>query len=145
MYTVACETSSRLQALENEKLSLANQVSHLSSVNERLLSELQTSQQLYLTEGFQRCQYMCGKMFPDLDFNQVPYTEDKLTERLLSGWLLAMPSTSGLTTSPAVWRHASFMLWFFIGGPPPFLFHASIPFSGFELILCLLGFCPLGF
>lgn len=62
MYTVACETTFRLQALENENFSLANQVSHLSSVNERLLSELQICQQLYLTEGFQRYQYMCGKI-----------------------------------------------------------------------------------
>lgn len=52
MYIVACETTSRLHALETEMFSLANQVSHLSSVNEQLLSELQTSQQLYLTEGF---------------------------------------------------------------------------------------------
>lgn len=52
MYVVACETTTRLQTLENNKFSLANQVSNLSSVNEQLLSELQTSQQLYLTEGF---------------------------------------------------------------------------------------------
>ncbi|KMZ59995.1 hypothetical protein ZOSMA_62G00300 [Zostera marina] len=31
MYVVSCETSSRLQTLENEKFSLANQVSHLLS------------------------------------------------------------------------------------------------------------------
>ncbi|KMZ67486.1 hypothetical protein ZOSMA_267G00400, partial [Zostera marina] len=43
MYVVACETTSRLQALENEKFSLANQVFHLSLVNEQLLSELRTS------------------------------------------------------------------------------------------------------
>ncbi|KMZ73924.1 hypothetical protein ZOSMA_13G01320 [Zostera marina] len=42
-YVVACETTSRLQALENEKFLLANHVSHLSSVNEQLLSDLQTS------------------------------------------------------------------------------------------------------
>lgn len=52
MYIAACEVTSRLQALENDKFSLASQVSHLSSVNEQLLFELQTSQQLYLTEGF---------------------------------------------------------------------------------------------
>lgn len=44
MYVVSYETTVRIHTLENEKFSLANQVSHLNSVNEQLLSELQTSQ-----------------------------------------------------------------------------------------------------
>ncbi|KMZ74424.1 hypothetical protein ZOSMA_129G00160 [Zostera marina] len=98
MYVVACETTSRLQTLENDKFSLANQVSHLSSVNEQLLSELRTSQQLYLTKGFHRCQSMCEKVFPDLNFQQVSYTEDELTNRLLNGWL---PSRPDVPSAPA--------------------------------------------
>lgn len=93
MYVVACETTFRLQTLENEKFALANQISHLTSINEQLPIELQTSKQLYLTEGFRRCQYMCGKVFPDLDFQQVMYTEEEFADRLLSGWVPRGAST----------------------------------------------------
>lgn len=41
-------------------------------------------------------------IFPDLDFNQVPYTEEELTDRLLSGWLPAVPSSAGPMASPVV-------------------------------------------
>ncbi|KMZ67216.1 hypothetical protein ZOSMA_271G00140 [Zostera marina] len=92
MCIVACETTTQLQVLENDKFSLANQVSHLSSVNEQLLSELQTS-------GFHRCQSMCGKVFPDLDFQQIPYTEEEFADRLLVGWLSSSPNI--VTSSPS--------------------------------------------
>ncbi|KMZ63660.1 hypothetical protein ZOSMA_3G01420 [Zostera marina] len=40
MYIASYEATSRLQALENDKFSLTSQVSHLSFMNEQLLSEL---------------------------------------------------------------------------------------------------------
>lgn len=76
---------------------------------------------------------MWGKMFPDLDFHQVSYTEVEIVDLLLTGWLPSRPLIL-LLSNRFLLRRCDFRLFgFFVRRPLSFF---KLPFYSIVSVLC---------